>query len=94
MFDIWGFGDIRPLHRGDLEPGMQVPVRRGCIWEPFKHHCYKILKNDTMSRIGDIFEISVSELSSYNDITDPDVIESGAWLAIPSLTTGMNMSMK
>jgi hypothetical protein len=66
-----------------VRPGMQIPIYRGCIWEPYEHICYKILKNDTMDKIAADFAVSVSELSSYNDVLNPDRIYHGYWLAIP-----------
>jgi hypothetical protein len=62
---------------------MQVSVSRGCIWQPHEHFCYKILKNDTATKIGTKFAISISELGAYNGLNQKFGIAALYFLAIP-----------
>ncbi len=51
---------------------------------PFFEEAYTIQIGDTLFEIAQIFGVTVEDLISFNGIADPDAIESGQVLKIPS----------
>ena len=47
---------------------------------------YRVQPGDTLSKIGRMFNVSTTELSSYNGISDPDRITVGMRLQIPPVS--------
>jgi hypothetical protein len=68
-----------------VEPGMQVQIIRRCIWEVGKHFCYKMRVHDTITSIGELFDVDPSSLCAYNAafVLDCNQIRATEFLRIP-----------
>jgi LysM repeat protein len=51
---------------------------------PLFEELYTIQEGDTLSEIAQIFGVAVDDLISYNAIVDPDAIQAGQVLKVPS----------
>ncbi|MFM7125439.1 MAG: LysM peptidoglycan-binding domain-containing protein [Actinomycetota bacterium] len=79
---------------GDSEAGFTLPLLRTVPEStlavgttttlPLFEELYTIQEGDTLSEIAQIFGVLVDDLISYNAIADPDAIQAGQVLKVPS----------
>lgn len=68
-------------------PGTQTAYAVRIVPTPTPAGLYIVKAGDTLSKIADAFETTVDEIIAQNGITDPNQIEVGQSLIIPSLLT-------
>lgn len=68
-------------------PGTQTAYALRIVPTPTPAGLYVVKPGDTLSKIADAFETTVDEIIAQNGIADPNQIEVGQSLIIPSLLT-------
>lgn len=68
-------------------PGTQTAYALRIVPTPTPAGLYVVKPGDTLSKIADAFETTVDEIIAQNSIADPNQIEVGQSLIIPSLLT-------
>lgn len=68
-------------------PGTQTAYALQIVPTPTPAGLYVVKPGDTLSKIADAFETTVDEIIAQNGIADPNQIEVGQSLIIPSLLT-------
>lgn len=68
-------------------PGTQTAYAQRIVPTPTPAGLYVVKPGDTLSKIADAFETTVDEIIAQNAIADPNQIEVGQSLIIPSLLT-------
>lgn len=66
-------------------PGTQTAYALRIVPTPTPAGLYVVKPGDTLSKIADAFETTVDEIIAQNSIADPNQIEVGQSLIIPSL---------
>ncbi|WP_029214607.1 LysM peptidoglycan-binding domain-containing protein [Kallotenue papyrolyticum] len=77
---------ITPGPTQDL-PGTQTALALRSIPTPTPQGLYIVKPGDTLAKIADEFQTTVDEIAALNNIADPNQIEVGQQLIIPTLLT-------
>jgi LysM repeat protein len=75
---------VTPAPTQDIA-GTQTALAQQSIPTPTPQGQYIVKAGDTLARIADDFQTTVEEISALNNIADPNQIEVGQRLIIPSL---------
>lgn len=79
--------EITPAPTQDLDATATAYAVR-LIPSPTPAGIYLVQPNDTLSRLAEDFGTTIEELMAANNLTDPDAIQAGQTLIIPSLISG------
>lgn len=77
---------VTPGPTQDL-PGTQTALAQRSMPTPTPQGLYIVKPGDTLAKIADEFQTTVDEIAALNNIADPNQIEVGQPLIIPSLLT-------
>lgn len=77
---------ITPAPTQDV-PGTQTAYALRIVPTPTPMGLYIVKPGDSLSKIADAFETTVDEIIAQNNIADPNAIEVGQQLIIPTLLT-------